>query len=388
MSRIKDLLKKIGYKLPIKIFMRNTILLESNPSYADNTKFVFDEIIRRGLNKKYKIVWVVDDKEEFNDIEIPNVKFISRNNGILEKIRFLFAKYIIDCNQFILKRNKNQFRIHLTHGQPLKIATEYFSAVGEFDYMTTTSEYFKKIFEEDFKVEKDKIAITGFPRTDAFFYNEKPVEIFKEIKREKTILWMPTYRNHKYGGNNPTYNMNINFKFGVPCINNLEELNRVNDLLKKNNILLVLKLHPAEDASKIDKLELSNIKMFDNNVFKENHTNIYNVLPLIDALITDYSSVYHDYLFSDKPIGLAISDLEEYTKHVKLITDDYKSVIKGEYIENFEDLYRFVENVINEEDKSKDERIKAKEMFNKYLDGKSSARVVDLLEKNMKRKGK
>lgn len=392
MSKIKHTLKKIWYKMPIKIFMKNTILMESGPDYADNTKYVFDEIIRRGLNKKYKVIWAVKNKDDFSDVNIPNVKFMSRHAGKLERIKyiftFLFAKYIIDCNEYVQKTNKNQFRIHLTHGEPLKVPLEYFNGVGEVDHFVATSDYFRDIYIDTFKANPKKLVVTGFPRNDAFFNNEKPVYIFPEIERVKTILWMPTYRNHKELKDNPSFNLNINFRFGVPCINNEDELDKLNELLKANNILLVLKLHPAEDTSKIKNSELSNIKLFDNNVFKKDHTNIYNVLPLVDALITDYSSVYYDYLFCDRPIGLTIADLKEYSKSVKMITDDYKSVIKGEYIENFEDLYKFFENVINSKDESKDSRIEAKKIFHKYIDGKSSARIVDLLEEKMKRKKK
>ena len=386
MLKIKRKFKEVWYNLPLKKILKKNILLESNPDYADNTKFVFDEIIRRKLNKEYKIIWVVNNKKEFRDIKIPNVRFISRHSGKIEKIRYiikvLFSKYIIDCNEYIHKSNKYQFRIYLTHGQPLKLAIEYIKEAGEFDYMVTTSEYFKKIFEKDFKIEKDKILITGFPRTDAFFKNETPVCVFPSINRKKTIIWMPTYRNHRNWTNNPTFNMNMHYKFGIPCINSEKELYKLNNFLKENKVLLVLKLHPAENISKIKNLELSNIKLFDNSFFKEKHSNIYNVLPLMDALITDYSSVYYDYLFADKPIGLTVSDLEEYSKHVELI-ENYRNVIKGEYIENFEDLCKFFTNVVNCKDELKESRNEAKKMFHAYIDGQSSARVVDLLEKNM-----
>ena len=44
--------------------LQEIFLLESVPDLSDNTKAVFDEMIRRGLNKEYKIIWLVKNANE------------------------------------------------------------------------------------------------------------------------------------------------------------------------------------------------------------------------------------------------------------------------------------------------------------------------------------
>ena len=134
---LKKKLIKMLYKSNFKILMRNIILMESNPDFSDNTKAIFDEIIQRGINKKIKIIWLVKNKKIYDDINIKNVYFLQTNKNIFTKMKYLyynfFSKYIIDCNRYIHKLNKNQFRIYLSHGGTLKRADEYIKKCGETD---------------------------------------------------------------------------------------------------------------------------------------------------------------------------------------------------------------------------------------------------------------
>ena len=377
---IKNCIKKMLYKFPFII--RNYILLESVPTYADNTKNVFEEMIKRNINEKYKIYWITSENiNEFKNLKYNNVYFINREN----KFKFFYlrfhAKFIIDCNAYIDKLNCKQTRIYLTHGMPLKLAEEYCKISGNIDYMTLNSEYFTEKMSELFDIDKKKILITGAARNDSIYKNSEV--LFPEINRKKTILWMPTYRNH-CKTNTFQGRTNIKFKYGVPCINEEKQILELNKILEKENILLIIKLHPQEDKKNIKELELGNIKLLDNDYFSCGKT-IYDYLRKVDALITDYSSIYFDFLLTNNMIGLAIPDINEYSKHVKLINNNnYESSIVGDYIYNFEDLKQFVVNVSNGIDKNKNLREKAKMKYNKYDDGKSSKRIVDFIENLMK----
>lgn len=386
---MKNKFKKI-YNFNYKFLMRNIILLESNPDYSDNTKGVFDELLLRGINDNNRIIWFVNDKNKFSSINLKNVRFISRNKNIFNRIcrlyYMIFSKYIIDCNKYIYKINKNQFRIHLTHGTPIKNAKDYCSKVGDIDYLIQVSDFFTEMHSNIFNVDKSKIVSTGFPRNDILL-SDKTHKFYPNIEREKTILWFPTYRNHK-SGKNSIYKMNINFPYGIPCISDNNDLLNLNEYLKKKNILLLIKLHPAEDSSKISSVDLSNIKLLDDSIFDVDHSCLYNYLGNSDAVITDYSSLYYDYLLTNKPIGLAIPDIEEYKKHVNLVFDDYEKNIAGEYIYNYNDLLKFIDNVASNNDISFNDRMAKKKLYHKYTDANSGKRVVDLLLKEMNKNEK
>ena len=368
---MKKFINKIISLMP-KIFMRNIILMESVPDYSDNTKAVFDELIRRKINEKIKIVWLVTDINKFRNIKIKNVKFISYKERL--KLKYYSSLYLMDSNRYLKKINKHQMRIHLRHGESLKLARDYCKQCGDVDYTIELSSFFTDKTSELYMISKDKILPFGFPRNDVII-NNKPLKLFPKIKRSKTILWMPTYRNHKTSVQSE-YATGINFLYGVPCINNSSELKKVNDLLQKKDILLIIKLHPAENKNNILKENLSNICLLDNDYFTDEE-NIYNYLSGVDAVITDYSSIYYDFLLTNNMIGLAIPDIDEYKKHVELMFDDYKGNVPGEIIMNNNDLCEFINHVNDNKDLYKKERMIKRKQYHEYLDGNASKRVVD-----------
>lgn len=372
---LKKILKKIYYYLPIGFLLKPIILLESNPDFCDNARGVYDRLIELGYNEKNKIVWFVQDKDVFKDINIKNVEFV--NNSDAKKIRYYnyFAKYIVDCNRFIFKRNKYQLRIHLTHGTPIKFAGGYCAQCGKLDYVTQIGDYFTEITKDLFKVTDKQVISTGFPRNDILLKKNNCI-YFPEIKRKKTICWFPTYRNHK--GHSTGKNI---FPYGIPSVNSEKDLKELNSVLKKEDVLLVIKLHPSEDTSILKKLDLDHIKLVEDSIFDIDHTTLYHYFRNVDALITDYSSVYYDFMLTKKPIGLAICDIDEYVKTTKIVFDKFEDGVAGEYIYTFKDLLTFIHNVRVDNDISYKRRMEKMKIYHKYFDDKSADRIIAIMEK-------
>ena len=105
-----------------------------------------------------------------------------------------------------------------------------------------------------------------------------------------------------------------------------------------------------------------------------------------DSLLTDYSSVYYDYLLCDKPIGLVWEDYDEYKAGQGFALDPDIVYSGGEKIFNVEDFCAYLERIAKGEDILKEERTKIKNLSNMYQDANSSKRVaefiVDLIESN------
>lgn len=374
---LKERFNKLIHSFYMSIRFRNYILFESNPDYADNTYYVYDELLRQGYNKKYKFIWIVKDPNAFDDINIHNVRFIKRDNNEKQVDYYKrTARFIIDCNRYINKENTYQFRFHLGHGMPIKIVKDYTSAVGSYDKYLLSSKYFTNYFIENGNIDENKMEYIGLPRCDQF-YKEK--ESFDEIKGyDKVILWMPTYRNHQ----SKDINKKLKLKYGIPSISNEKELIDLNILLKNNNALLIIKFHPAENMKFLENLSLSNIMFTKNELFDGNHKNIYHLCQLTDALITDYSSIYYDYMMQDKPIGMAIEDIEEYKKYFPICFDNIEEDLPAEYIYSYNDLIKFIKNVLDSKDIKRRLRNKKREVYFKYVDGNASKRVVEVLKRN------
>ena len=147
---------------------------------------------------------------------------------------------------------------------------------------------------------------------------------------------------------------------GVPIIYNEVELKKLNDYLVKNNVVIILKPHFAANINNIKIQKLSNFIITNNSFLNQNGISLYSLLGVSDALITDYSSVYYDYLIKNKPIALTLDDYENYKKNTGFLYD-YKSIIKGYYVYDKKDLYSFIDEIKESLDtckKSREETIK------------------------------
>ena len=108
----------------------------------------------------------------------------------------------------------------------------------------------------------------------------------------------------------------------------------------------------------------------------------YELLGKADAMLTDYSSVYHDFLLTDRPIGLCWDDYEEFAKNEGFVVDVDKVMAAGEKLYTADDLRGFIQRLANGEDALRAERTVVRNMIHDYQDAYSGRRVVDhILEK-------
>lgn len=356
----------------------NIIIFESIPSFSDNTYWFFKYLIENtDVAEKYKLVWRVRTVDDIRD-ELcgKKIKCIVKNpKTAKQKIElgyyWNFAKFIVDCNDYVYKKHPKQKRVFLGHGMPLKIVKEYDLIKGQVDMnMITTynfNEHFYDIGDRD-----ENMRNYGYCRTDVM---AEHAGIRKN--RDKTyIIWMPTYRQHTRANQLRIEN---NFPLGLPVIKSNEQMEEINECLKENNAVLYLRPHPSQDVSVMKLDEMSNIVIADNNYLGSKQ--IYDFLTETDALITDYSSVYYDYLMIDRPIALAIEDLEDFSAKWPMFYDDFKANYKCPYIYTVDDLKQFIKDVATDNDTHKEERAKAKEKFNDYTDGKTCERVYNFMVK-------
>lgn len=362
--------------------LRKIILFESHPDLSDNSFALYEEFLRRGINQRYKIYWM----KTFHDgkkYELPENVYTFENDAhtVREMIRRVYvlncSKYIIDCNSFIYKRRKKQVRIHLGHGMPIKIDLGYSRKFGECDKYMIQSGFWIDIYKEKLYVPEHVLCDLGYPRNDVLV-NRSPAGKWKSSVSgfQEVVLWMPTYRQHRLHMERAMENP---YPYGMPCVHDKQELKQLGDLLKEKNILILFRPHPVQELSVFEKDSFPNIMIADDAYLAAFGLTLYELLGNTDGLITDYSSVYFDYLLTDRPVALTIEDKEEYFRHFTLAFPDYKEYIKGFYVEEFKGLLDFVEEIASGTDSARQERMEAKKMFHTDTDGRSAVKITDLL---------
>ena len=172
-SKIVWLLYKI---ITLFVPIKNEIYLESKPIFADNTYRLYLELIKQGINEKYRIIWIYDDYDETHNIKIPkclpsNVSVIKINNttliGRIKKQYWMSrGKIYISCNLFYGGRREGQFNLHLNHGAPFKDAGKSNKINPLCTMEIALSQFLLPYTAKDSGVQEEKIIVTGFPRND------------------------------------------------------------------------------------------------------------------------------------------------------------------------------------------------------------------------------
>lgn len=375
---IKAFIKKILGSFPLK----NIIIFESNPDYADNTYWFFKYLVeKKEIQKKYKLVWFVkksdDKKEELCGASIVCVCEVPAS--FFEKLKKIYyqsrAKYIIDCNTFVHKYSNRQKRVYLTHGMTLKTADRYLADNYDSDLTCITSTFFAPYFDS-FVTDKNRnsVCVTGTPRNDELFTD---IRLFDDNK--KRIIWMPTYRQHKTASDMQMDNI---FPFGIPVIKNKDDIEKLDRVLEKNNIELLFRPHPAQDLSRLNLESGTNIKIADDTYIAEHKTNLYELMASTDALITDYSSVYYDYMLLDKPIALTLEDIDSFSKVWPLYIDKNDPHFVGVRINTTNELISFAKDIAAGKDILKTQREDANDIFNTVREPKACENIYNYMHKS------
>lgn len=385
-------LKYIPWNFICGIFpMNKEIILESNPDMTCNTYKLFLYMIEHGLNKDYKLTWMVAHPEKFNDLNIENVSFIPyfpRNykEKVKQYIRCNRAAAIICSNRHRAKfcSSSKQLNVFLDHGSQLKrMTTNGNRRIIGCDYLLCQSKFFIPYNLDQYEVRKDQIFCAGLPRNDFFYENTNTIKkMFIDIDSfDYTILWVPTFRQHE---SIVRIDCDFSMPLGLPVLYNEAHVKELNEHLRRRNVLLVVKPHPAQNMQLIKDMKCSNIRFIVNDDLVAAGIQTNELLAQTDAMITDYSSIYYDYLLADKPIAITLDDYHEYENQKGFVFSDPLSILKGEYIYTIDDFITFINNVADGKDVAKDERNAIRNLVHDYQDGNSSERVYQFIIEHLK----
>ena len=205
--------------------------------------------------------------------------------------------------------------------------------------------------------------ITWLARNDIFFHDYFEYSNIKSDfwNFDKVILYAPTWRDTKDKISPFSYNF----------------LLKLNNYLIKNNYILLVKWHL--NTHSLDVNNFSNIQKVNNKNY-----DIQDILKYSDILITDYSSIYIDYLLTNNPIIFYSYDLDSYLTNDREMYYTYDDVIiPSTKANNENDLLEILKNLdnIKKTDYYQKQYHRILNFFHKYKDWKNCYRIVKELEK-------
>ena len=351
---------------------KKKVLLYSNLGFRDNIKALYDYMIEAGYNADYEIICSTNDSKKYIDNQIPNVRFVSNVKGILE---FFSAGSVYYCfGKIPILPGKKQSVIQLWHGSPYKAADEGMLKGHSwkrqyYTHVFSSSKNFAPIYSRYFSTPLEHIFICGHPRCDALF-KESPNYDFGSYN--KIILWAPTFRKSEITGYSDTKkNSDL-----IPILTN-NDFAEINQALKALGVKIVVKLHPIQDLKDYNVVDMDHFILLSHADFLKRKMDLYRFMVQCDALITDYSSIFYDYMLLDRPIAFTEDDLEDYSDTRGYAVDDPSGYKPGFRIKNKQDLLQFVKDLADGKDDYKAERARVLDLTSDYRDGLFCKRALE-----------
>lgn len=356
--------------------LKNIIVLKPHQRFKGNVHALYEYLHNNGYEEKYEIVWYIDGGEE-----VPETAKVIKTNNIKNNYYYkACAKYIFYENTCpVCEYMKGQRVVYLSHGcPPLKNSK---GKVAVKSYNTTdaliTSDNLRSTLAMIRQFSEDKMFVCGHPRNDVIFNDALDYTEFFGKKYKKVILWLPTFRKMiNHFDSKLRSDSDRDYLYGLPLIYNEDCLGRLNKILEKENIMLIIKPHANALKKGIENINYSNITVWSQEYLDKNGINYYRLFKDTSAFISDYSSVIFDAMLVDKPLAYVIDDIDDYK--LGFAYDNVLDYMPGHHIKTLEDMISFFEDVSQDKDIYRDERHRVNAWANEYQDGNNCQRITKI----------
>tara|TARA_B100000945_G_C20394343_1_gene604004 strand:- start:98 stop:1315 length:1218 start_codon:yes stop_codon:yes gene_type:complete len=362
-------------------------------TYSDNSAYLFEFV--NSYKKNIKAIWITKNRKVISLLKGKGYQVYHAYSifglwyGSRAGVTIINCGYD-DVNKYCIVKS---FIVQLWHGIPIKKikkddklnniesqnnflklikfhTIKIFPFLSEhYDVIISSSKIVTEKLETAFSGCFNKIFETGYPRMD-IISSKNEINIDRLIKREryggKLILYAPTHRQE-----------------GKTEINILQrnDIYTINDFLIKSNALMLIKSHEYEKQKNWE----SKIKGLDNIIFLDQTIDIdvNMLLPYIDILITDYSSIFYDFIILDKPIIFFPFDITHYNQVDRKFYGNYNKQTPGVKCYNWSDIIIEIKKIFSGQDSFVLERQIIVEETYKYKDIYNCSRIVDLIKKEL-----
>ncbi|MGO3889791.1 MAG: CDP-glycerol glycerophosphotransferase family protein [Paenalcaligenes sp.] len=292
--------------------------------FQDNSSYAFKaDSNRKGIRK----IWITKNKKVYDLIQLEGYEVIMAHSlrGLFIQARAGVFFCSVNSKDFCFSSlTPRAIVVQMWHGVGLKkmgfdieeSKIKFFvnwirsKTVDSYSYIVSPYEMFDDNFCSAFRVSKNKIVRSLYPRCDGLLHGSIDKSEFKKklgITTEKIYFYMPTHRSE--GREKEKFQKLIKNMFFLE------------GFLRENDITLIIKPHFYENGN-YTLINDGYVRVID-----DLGGSLYDCLSISDALITDYSSICFDYIVTGKPIYYFVPDVEEYLEDDRDFHLDYKELL-------------------------------------------------------------
>jgi len=347
----------------------------------DSPRAIYEKFIE--LKVDIEPVWVVKNVDQKVLLEglskYLGTKFVEYGSKEYVEAYVTSACWIVNCRTPVnIFKKKGQQLIQCWHGTPLKkmghdiirgnnsttslkgMKFVYSIEESKVDYFVSPSKYATDCFCSSFRMNSRKVLEIGYPRNDELVKFKKQNDYITDIKRKlgieldkQVILYAPTYRDNQYCQERESHTLQ----------NPLESEEFLSAL--SNCVFLYRGHYFTKPESKMDSfIDLSD------------HNNLNELLLVSDLLITDYSSIFFDFLILEREIIFYMPDIDEYANDSRGFYLNIEESLPGDITRSIPELLDSITSNISNEGRI----VNFNSIFNPHEDGSSALRLIKSLD--------
>jgi len=295
------------------------------------------------------LAWLVSDSAGARDVRC------IRRNSVRAYWAYVTARYVFFTHGLYGSPNPPPHKtfVNLWHGDGPKRRSGF--ATIRSTFVVSGTQLWGERRADGFGVSKHNVLISGNPRVDQF---DRPAgnDALQALGLDPSkpfILWLPTFRTTQYRGNRVGDVRNWADAHPLSHSANIRStLTQAAAYAQAAGLTLAVKPHQldADDYASTGLHKITNAGMLDA------HVSLYQLLARAKGLVTDYSSVWTDFLVMDRPIGFYCPDLSQYVANRGLNVDDYPALLPGRLLWSPSDFRSFLRECVDEPSAAKARR--------------------------------
>ncbi|MCZ8167490.1 CDP-glycerol glycerophosphotransferase family protein [Silanimonas sp.] len=349
--------------------------------FIDNPKYIYREALTR--HPEIQAMWVAKDQRLFEDMRRRGLPVVLARSprGVWAQLRAgaVIFTHSAEWDFDALWLGWPVRRIQTWHGMPIKrigydndkdwqpqlrarITTLLWPYRNDRAHLILAAADVDAVtYRRAFNVEPQDVVLTGYPRNDLLAASRSLTSRRDRLR----VIYMPTLR----GTPGSAFPLLSEGGFDFQTVD-LE--------LARLGIDLFIKAHPVQRFCEADEGHFAAAR----HIYRHTgESDIYEELGDFDALITDYSGIYFDFLLTERPIIMAPFDLNQYLSSDRGLYFQYDDICPDSPCVDWKTVLQRLASLREKIGKPPHERYRALlNRFHRYTDDGSSARAISAIK--------
>lgn len=347
-------------------------MLRTFPSIEDSGRAVWEAM---DVNERGRLAWLVDDPEH-----LPATAPVGPRYLKVESVRgwwaYLRSSTVLHTHgtYSLIKPAASKTVVNLWHGMPIKhLGSGGQTWEWQTDATIITAPVHAPNLAAVWNLDDSQVWVTGLPRNDVLVRasrRPRPQQLVDLADDRRLVVWLPTYRTSAVGRDQVDgTDAGNDFQFaGI-------DPSTIDELAGELGVHVIVKPHPMAPRPKVTDLE--HVSVWTEADVADAGLTLYELLGHADALVTDYSSVWIDFLLAERSIIFAVSDLAEYRANRGYYFEPLEDYLPGPIVTDLDELKGALAEVAAGRAVGVKSRSEAIQLHHTHRDDQSARRVLD-----------